>query len=75
MSNQIRGEQASHFLAKVCATRRHRLWHETDRQAYGVILSQSGNNQKLGIAGRQQSVGWCEQSVSMCVSGRRKKEI
>lgn len=54
-------------LAKAHATRRHQVWHETYRQAYGVILTQSGNNCTLGIAGWQQSVGWCEQSASMCV--------
>lgn len=48
-------------------TRRHQVWHETDRQAYGAILTQSGNNHKLGIAGWQQCVGWCEQSASMCM--------
>lgn len=52
---------------KACATRRHQVWHETDRQAYGAILTQSGNNRKLGIAGWQQCVGWCEESASMCV--------
>lgn len=56
-------------------TRRHQVWHKTDRQAYGAILTQSGNNHKLGIVGWQQCVGWCEQSASMCVSERKKDRI
>lgn len=49
-------------LAKPRAARRHQVWHKTDRQAYGVTLTQSGKNHKLGIAGWQQCVGCCEQS-------------
>lgn len=59
--------QGSHLLQIACATGRHQVWHKRDRQAYGAVLTQSGNNHKLGIAGWQQCVGWCEQSASMCV--------
>lgn len=52
--------------AEACVTKRHQVWHEADRQAYGAILTQSGNNHKLGIAGWQQCVGWWEQCASMC---------
>lgn len=38
--------------------KRWQVWHETDRQAYGGVLIQSGNNHKLGVARWQQCVGW-----------------
>lgn len=44
--------------AQACVTRRHQVWHEMDRRAYGAVLTQSGNNHKLGIAGWQHCVGW-----------------